>query len=72
MKCINCTKLNEIRKTQYSCNHAITDTKKYEYLKEKIKNYLTSVDYPVQPNIPTILPSILDSVHRPREGGVNI
>jgi hypothetical protein len=49
LKCANCEFHNTKFKTNYDINHCAIDSEKCEVLKNKIKKYIDSTDYPMQP-----------------------
>lgn len=50
MKCPNCEYNNNKYKTNYDTNHSAIDSQHCEILKNKIKKYIESTDYPIQPS----------------------
>lgn len=53
VECVNCTYNNEKFRTSLPTDHLPTDRIKCSILKNKIKKYINSVDYPIQPILPT-------------------
>ncbi|XP_044575208.1 uncharacterized protein LOC123259016 [Cotesia glomerata] len=54
-KCLNCVYYNKKFNKNRCTNHKATDASKCEYLKYKVNKYIASVDYPVEPILPTLL-----------------
>ena len=55
MKCSNCIFLNSKYNTNKNVNHSPYDREKCSILKNKIKNYIDNIDYPIEPEIPKYL-----------------
>lgn len=53
LKCPNCTYSNHKYKTSYNACHSAFDRTRCEIYGKKIKRYISSTDYPIQPTLPT-------------------
>lgn len=53
LKCTNCLYSNTTFNTKYNANHVATDVNLCEILKGKIRKYIETTDYPIQPTLPS-------------------
>ena len=53
IECVNCSYNNTKNRTSLPTDHLPTDRMKCSILKNKIKKYINSTDYPIAPTLPT-------------------
>ena len=51
-RCVNCCYANNKYNKNYNINHIATDSDECEILKSKIRNYITTTDYIIKPDLP--------------------
>ena len=64
LKCPNCDFNNKKYKTNYETNHSAIDSQKCEVLKNKIRRYIESTDYPLQPTYQRYFGNVVSNFSR--------
>ena len=70
-ECTNCAFSNKTYRTNLYTNHSPYDTNNCEILKNKLKKYIDTTDYPIKPEVPTWKPARSLHLQQRADGAAN-